>query len=169
MYDANTFQAVPLHWNSVGAFLQVLQEWVLVSHNPLTRLNVSQSGFQKQTLWGLIVFSSWCRSHRLENTTLGSDCSLLRGHLHSCDTCLLPPVVSYPIVGWALWLAASLLLLPVLMWSFLYAVSCRKSVCYWEDPEGWYRMGGGRGVQDGEDMYTCGRFMLMYGKTNAIL
>ena len=28
---------------------------------------------------------------------------------------------------------------------------------------------GGRGVQDGEHMYTCGRFMLMYGKTNAIL
>ena len=29
--------------------------------------------------------------------------------------------------------------------------------------------GGGRGVQDGEHVYTCGRFMSMYGKTNAIL
>ena len=29
----------------------------------------------------------------------------------------------------------------------------------------WHREGGGRGVQDGEHMYTCGRFMLMYGKT----
>ena len=29
--------------------------------------------------------------------------------------------------------------------------------------------GGGRGVQDGEHMYTRGRFMLMYGKTNTIL
>ena len=28
---------------------------------------------------------------------------------------------------------------------------------------------GGRGVQDGEHVYTCGRFMLMYGKTNIIL
>ena len=29
--------------------------------------------------------------------------------------------------------------------------------------------GGGRGVQDGEHVYTCGRFMLMFGKTNTIL
>ena len=29
--------------------------------------------------------------------------------------------------------------------------------------------GGGRRVQDGEHMYTCGGFMLIYGKTNAIL
>ena len=29
--------------------------------------------------------------------------------------------------------------------------------------------GGGRGVQDGEHMYTRGGFMLMYGKTNTIL
>ena len=40
---------------------------------------------------------------------------------------------------------------------------------HWDDPEGWYGQGGGRGVQDGEHMYTCGGFMLMYGKTNTIL
>ena len=40
---------------------------------------------------------------------------------------------------------------------------------HWDDPEGWYREGGGRGVQDGEHVYTCGRFTLMYGKTNTIL
>ena len=40
---------------------------------------------------------------------------------------------------------------------------------HWDDPEGRYREGGGRGVQDGEHVYTCGRFMLMYGKTNTIL
>ena len=40
---------------------------------------------------------------------------------------------------------------------------------HWDDPEGWYREVGGRGIQDGEHMYTCGRFMLMYGKTNTIL
>jgi len=27
----------------------------------------------------------------------------------------------------------------------------------------------GGGTQDGEHMYTCGRFMSMYGKTNTIL
>ena len=40
---------------------------------------------------------------------------------------------------------------------------------HWDDPEGWYGEGGERGVQDGEHMYTRGRFMLMYGKTNTIL
>ena len=39
----------------------------------------------------------------------------------------------------------------------------------WDNPEGWYREGGGRRVQDGEHVYTYGRFMLMYGKTNTIL
>ena len=39
----------------------------------------------------------------------------------------------------------------------------------WDDPEGWYGEEGGRGVQDWEHVYTCGRFMLMYGKTNTIL
>ena len=34
---------------------------------------------------------------------------------------------------------------------------------------GWYGEGGGRGVQEGEHMYTRGRFMLMYGKPNTIL
>ena len=28
---------------------------------------------------------------------------------------------------------------------------------------------GGRRIQDGEHMYTCGRFILIYGKTNIIL
>ena len=40
---------------------------------------------------------------------------------------------------------------------------------HWDNPEGWYREGGGRGVQDEEHVYTCGGFMLMYGKTNTIL
>ena len=40
---------------------------------------------------------------------------------------------------------------------------------HWDDPEGWYGEGDGRGVQDGEHVYTCGRFMLMYGKTNTVL
>ena len=40
---------------------------------------------------------------------------------------------------------------------------------YWDDPEGWSGEGGERGVQDGEHVYTHGRFMLMYGKTNTML
>ena len=40
---------------------------------------------------------------------------------------------------------------------------------HWDDPEGWYGEGSGRGVQDGEHMYTRGEFLLMYGKTNTIL
>ena len=38
-----------------------------------------------------------------------------------------------------------------------------------DDPEGWDGEGEGKGVQDGEHMYTCGGFMLVYGKTNTIL
>ena len=40
---------------------------------------------------------------------------------------------------------------------------------HWDDPEGWYGEGGGRGVQDAKHMYTRGGCMLMYGKTNTIL
>jgi len=42
-------------------------------------------------------------------------------------------------------------------------------VKHWDDPEGWYGEGGGRRVQDGEHMYTCGGCILIYGKTNTIL
>ena len=47
-------------------------------------------------------------------------------------------------------------------------IGCLRLV-HWDDPEGWYGEGGGSGVHDGEHMYTCGGFMLMYGKTNTIL
>ena len=42
-----------------------------------------------------------------------------------------------------------------------------SGLVHWDDTEG--MEGNRRGVQDGEHMYTCGRFMLMYGKTNTIL
>ena len=38
-----------------------------------------------------------------------------------------------------------------------------------KDPEGWNGEGGGRRVQDGEHMYTCGGFILIFGKTNTIM
>ena len=44
-----------------------------------------------------------------------------------------------------------------------------SGLVHWDDPEGWYGEGGGKGVQDWEHMYTCGRFMLMYGKPNTVL
>ena len=62
-------------------------------------------------------------------------------------------------------------------------ISCRKRVAspgsmhdagclglvQWDGPEGWYGEGGGRRVRDGEHMYTCGGFILIFGKTNTIM
>ena len=39
-------------------------------------------------------------------------------------------------------------------------------VGHWDDPEGWNGEGGGRRVQGGKHMYTCGGFILVFGKTN---
>ena len=50
----------------------------------------------------------------------------------------------------------------------MHDTGCSRLV-HRDDPEGWYGEQGGRGVQDGEHMYTCGGFMLTYGKTNTIL
>ena len=44
-----------------------------------------------------------------------------------------------------------------------------SGLVHWDDPEGWDGEGGGRGVQDGEHMYTHGGFKSMYGKTNTVL
>ena len=44
-----------------------------------------------------------------------------------------------------------------------------SGLVHWDDPEGWYGERGRRAFQDEEHMYTCGGFMLMYGKTNTIL
>ena len=44
-----------------------------------------------------------------------------------------------------------------------------SGLVHWDDPDEWYGQGGGRGVQNGEHMYTCGGFMLIYGKNNTIL
>ena len=41
-----------------------------------------------------------------------------------------------------------------------------SGLVHWDDPEGWDVEGGGRGVQDGEHMYTHGRFTSMYGKNH---
>ena len=41
-----------------------------------------------------------------------------------------------------------------------------SGLVHWDDPEGWDGEAGGSGVQDGEHMYTHGRFMSMYGKNH---
>ena len=40
---------------------------------------------------------------------------------------------------------------------------------HWDDPEGWNGEGGGRRVQDGEHMYTCGGLILIFGKSNTVM
>ena len=58
------------------------------------------------------------------------------------------------------------------IWSYVKQIaspgSMRDTGCsglvYWDDPEGWDGEEGGRGVQDGEHMYTHGWLMWMYGK-----
>ena len=64
------------------------------------------------------------------------------------------------------------------MYNIIYEMSrqSRFDARYWmlgagalDDPGGGCGKGGGREVQDGEHMYTCGRFILIYGKTNTIL
>ena len=44
-----------------------------------------------------------------------------------------------------------------------------SGLVHWDDPDRWDKEGGGRGLQDGEHMYTRGGFMLTYGKTITIL
>ena len=45
----------------------------------------------------------------------------------------------------------------------------KELLVHWDDPEGWNGEGGGRRVQDGEHMYTCGGFILIFGKTNTVM
>ena len=44
-----------------------------------------------------------------------------------------------------------------------------SGLVHWDEPEGWDGEGGGRGAQNGEHIYTHGRFKSMYGKTNTVL
>ena len=40
---------------------------------------------------------------------------------------------------------------------------------HWDDPGGWDGEGGGWRVRDGEHVYTCGGFVLIFGKTNTVM
>ena len=50
----------------------------------------------------------------------------------------------------------------------IHEIQC-SGLVHWDDPEEWDGEGGGRGVQDGKHVYIRSGFMLMYGKTIAIL
>ena len=60
-----------------------------------------------------------------------------------------------------------------MMWTLsltkLFSSIEHRNISQWDDPAGWYGEGGGRRVQDGEHMYTCGGFISIDGKTNTIL
>ena len=66
---------------------------------------------------------------------------------NSIETCILPNVKQIASPG------------------SMHETGCSGWV-HWDDPEGWDVEGGGRGVQDGEHMYTHGWFVSMYGKTH---
>ena len=75
--------------------------------------------------------------------------------------------------GWVIWEnGIETCILSYVKWfaspGLMHETGC-SGLVHWDDPEGWYGEGVGRGFQDGEHMYTHGRFMLMYGKTNTIL
>ena len=64
------------------------------------------------------------------------------------------------------------------MYNIIYETSrqSRFDVRYWMlgagalgGPRGMVRGGKREGVSDGEHVYACGRFILIYGKTNTIL
>ena len=47
----------------------------------------------------------------------------------------------------------------------MHVTGC-SGLVHWDDLEGWDGEGGGKGVQDGGHMYTCGWFVSMYGKSH---
>ena len=69
---------------------------------------------------------------------------------NSTETCVLSYVKQISSPGW------------------MHEAGC-SGLVWWDDLEGWDGEGGGRGVQDGEHMYTHGWLMSMYGKTTTIL
>ena len=55
-------------------------------------------------------------------------------------------------------------------WIWIPLKQCFSTIVFHDLPSAeTYGEGGGRRVQDGEHMYTCGGFIVIYGKTNTIL
>ena len=66
---------------------------------------------------------------------------------NNIETCILSYVKQIASPGW------------------MHETGC-SGLVHWDDPEGWDREGGGRGVQDEGHMYTHGWFMSVYGKNH---
>ena len=66
---------------------------------------------------------------------------------NSSETCILSYVNQIASPGW------------------MHETGCLGLV-HCDDPEGWDREGGVRGLQDGEHMYTYGWLLSMYGKNH---
>ena len=80
------------------------------------------------------------------------------------DKAMVFPVVMYGCESWTIISYMKRVASP----GSMHDTGCLGLV-HWDDPEGWYGEGGGRMVQDGEHMYTCGGFISIFGKTNTIL
>ena len=83
----------------------------------------------------------------------------------------------YRTVFWTLWERERVNGIETCISSYVKRIASPGSVqdtgcsglVHWDDPEGWYGEGGGRGVQDGAQGCTRGGSMWMCGKTNTIL
>ena len=108
----------------------------------------------------MILYMFQCHSpkssHPLPLPQSPKDCSI-----HLCLFCCLTyrVIIETCILSCKKWIASLCL---------MQDAGCLGLV-HGHDPERWYEVGGGRGVQDWELMYTCGRFMSMYAKTNTVL
>jgi len=129
-------------WTSVCACTQSLS-CILLFVTPWTVAHQAALSmeFSRQEYWNRLPFSNSTGSF------------LPKDWIHiSCASFIGRWILYY----WASWEA--------LLWTYW----CLGLV-HWDDPEGWYGEGGGRRVQDGEHIYTCGGFILIFGKTNTIM
>ena len=100
----------------------------------------------------MTIYTRRQKRHRCKEQTFGL-CGRRQGWddlRDNIETCILPYMKYITIPG------------------SMHDTGCLGLV-HWDDPEGWCGEGGGRRVQDGEHMYTCGGFILIFGKTNTFM
>ena len=94
-------------------------------------------------------------------------------YLDFLNSLLLVPLKNFKFLSLSLWENGTEIRIISYMERVASPGSMHDTGClglvHWEDPEGGYGEGGGRRVQDGEHMYTCGGFISMFGKTNTTL
>ena len=97
----------------------------------------------------------------LLSCTQGYHYHLSKFHIYALVYCIgvFLSGVETCIISYMKWIASP---------SLIHDTGCLGLV-HWDDPEGWYGEGGGRGLQDGKYAYAHGRFMLMCGRTSTIL